>query len=94
MSIRKSIVALSLALPALSVFAWTHPDIVRSVPLKDGSTMHQFKDGKMAIESRYGRAISVKEGSTLETMDGKTITMVGNEIGRLYPILPMNIGAG
>ena len=84
MSIRKSVIALSLVLPALSVFALDNADIVKSVPLKDGSTMHQFKDGKMSMEDKYGRAVRMKDGMTMETTDGKTVTMSGDEVQKLY----------
>ncbi|NMM12831.1 MAG: CopK family periplasmic copper-binding protein [Rhodoferax sp.] len=87
MSIRKSIIALSLVLPALSVFALDNADIAKSVQLKDGSTMHQFKDGKMSMEDKYGRAVRMKEGMTMETIDGKSVTMNGDEVGKLYGAL-------
>ena len=84
MSIRKSVIALSLVLPALSVFALDNADIVKSVPLKVGSTMHQFKDGKMSMEDKYGRAVRMKDGMTMETTEGKTVTMSGDEVQKLY----------
>lgn len=83
MSIRKSILALSLALPALSALALTNQDIVKSTPLKDGSTVHQFQDGKMAMESKFGGAVRMQNGATMETADGQSITMNGDEVGRL-----------
>ncbi|MBP9148779.1 MAG: CopK family periplasmic copper-binding protein [Rhodoferax sp.] len=83
MSIRKSILVLSLALPALSAFAVTNQDIVKSTQLKDGAIVHQFKDGKMAMESKFGRVVRMQEGTTMETADGQTITMNGDEVGRL-----------
>ena len=83
MSIRKSFIALSLVLPALSALALDQGGIVNSVPLKDGSTVHQFKDGKMAMENKFGRAIRMQEGMSMETMDGKSITMKGDEVARL-----------
>lgn len=84
MSIRESIVALSLVLPALSVFAAGQGGIVKSVQLKGGATVHQFQDGKMAMEDKYGRAVRMNEGEVMETTDGKTITMKGDEVARLY----------
>ncbi len=83
MSIRKSVIALSLVLPALSVFALDQGGIVKSVPLKDGSTVHQFKDGKMAMEDKYGRAIRMKEGQSMDATDGTSITMNGDEVAKL-----------
>jgi len=87
MTIRKSIIALSLVLPALSVFALDNADIAKSFQLKDGTTMHQFKDGKMSMEDKYGRAVRMKEGMTMETIDGKSVTMNGDEVGKLYGAL-------
>lgn len=83
MSIRKSLVALSLVVPVLSAFASDQGDVAKSIQLKDGSIVHQFKDGKMAMESKYGRAEPMKEGQSMEAVDGKSITMSGNEVARL-----------
>lgn len=83
MSIRKSILVLSLALPALSAFAVSNQDIVKSTQLQDGAIVHQFKDGKMAMESKFGRAERMPEGATMTTKDGQSITMNGDEVGRL-----------
>lgn len=83
MSIRKSILVLSLALSALSAFAVGNTDIVKSTQLKDGATVHQFVDGKMAMESKFGYAIRMQEGTTMETANGQSITMKGDEVGRL-----------
>lgn len=83
MSIRKSILVLSLVLPALSAFALGNTDIVKSTQLKDGSTVHQFKDGKMAMESQLGKAVRMQEGNTMKTADGQSITMKGDEVAKL-----------
>ena len=83
MSIRKSILVLSLALPALSAFALDNTDVVKSTQLKDGSTVHQFKDGKMAMESKFGKAVRMQEGTIMETANGQSITMKGDEVARL-----------
>ncbi|MCM2295647.1 CopK family periplasmic copper-binding protein [Rhodoferax sp.] len=83
MSIRKSILVLSLVFPALSAFALDNTDIVKSTQLKDGSTVYQFKDGKMAMESKFGIAVVMQEGTVMETASGESITMKGNEVARL-----------
>jgi hypothetical protein len=85
MSIRQSILVLSLALPALSAFAFAldNTDVVKSTQLKDGSTVHQFKDGKMAMESRFGKAVRMQEGSSMETANGQSIIMKGDEVAKL-----------
>lgn len=83
MSIRKSIIALSLVVPALSAFALDMSGVEKSVQLKDGSTVHQFKDGKMAMEDKYGRAVRMKVGENMTTTDGKSIAMNSDEVARL-----------
>lgn len=84
MSIRKFLVVLSLAATALSAAAQGQSGIVKSVQLKDGTTMHQYKDGKMAMEDKNGRVTYMKEGMTMETADGQSISMTGNEVARLF----------
>lgn len=84
MSIRKSLIALSLVATALSAVAATgDAEIVQSIQLKDGTTMHHYKDGKMAMEDKFGQVVYMKDGVKMETVDGKTITMSGNEVARL-----------
>lgn len=53
------------------------------INLKDGSTLFVFKDGKMAREDKFGRVIQLKRGEVLEATDGRKLTVVGNESGRL-----------
>lgn len=84
MTIRNSLIALSLVLPALSTFAAGDGAIAKSVQLKDGTTVHQYKDGKMAMEDSNGRVTFMKDGMTMQTADGKSITMTGNEVARLF----------
>ena len=55
--------------------------------LKDGSTLYVFKDGKMAKEDRFGRAVYLRSGEVLETRDGRNVTAVGNEDARLDVLL-------
>lgn len=55
--------------------------------LKDGSTLYVFKDGKMAKEDRFGRAVYLRSGEVLETRDGRNVTAVGNEVARLDGLL-------
>lgn len=62
----------------------------KSYDLKDGSTLHVFKDGKMAMEDKYGRAYSMEQGHRMVTADGQTIAMQGNEVWRLDSLLPSN----
>ncbi len=75
-----------LALPALAHDA-LQQEVRQSVPLKDGATLHVFRDGKMAKEDRYGRAVHLNSGEAVETADGRTLSTVGNEVARLDSLL-------
>lgn len=55
----------------------------QTVGLKDGSTLYIFKDGKMSMEDKSGRAMVMKAGQVMETKDGQRLIMVGNEVARL-----------
>lgn len=80
---KKLITAAVFALVSTSVFAIDNGDVKQSIPLKDGATVHVFSDGKMAMEDRYGRAVSMPDGATMETSAGDKIQMRGNEVARL-----------
>lgn len=69
---------------ARDVVARTAPQVMN---LKDGSTLYVFKDGKMAKEDRFGRAVYLRSGEVLETRDGRNVTAVGNEVARLDVLL-------
>lgn len=58
--------------------------------LTDGSAVHVFADGKMAMESQFGRAVYMEPGHAMQTKDGKQITMNGNEVARLDQLLAEN----
>ncbi|HEY8906353.1 MAG TPA: CopK family periplasmic copper-binding protein [Rhodoferax sp.] len=53
------------------------------VTLHDGSTLHIYKDGKMAEENAYGRPAVVTPGLMLHEQNGTTIAMNGDEVARL-----------
>ena len=53
------------------------------VTLQDGGTLHIYKDGKMAEENAFGRPTVVTPGQQLHAQNGNTITMIGDEVGRL-----------
>ncbi len=57
------------------------------IELKDGSTLYIFTDGKMAMEDRYGRVARMEPGTTMETRDGKKVTMQGDEVARLHSLI-------
>lgn len=62
------------------------------INLKDGSTLYVFSDGKMALESKYGKAEFLMKGQTLQTADGRTIKADSNEIARLDSLLKQGHG--
>ena len=72
-----------LSASAASVFAVTQDQVQKSIQLKDGSTLHILKGGKMAMENKLGQAVSMKPGVIMETTDGTKIMMHGNELMRL-----------
>lgn len=57
------------------------------VALNDGSTLYVFKDGKMAKQDRFGRAVYLKSGEVLEALDGRKVTANSNEVARLQVLL-------
>ncbi|CAM3795769.1 CopK family periplasmic copper-binding protein [Roseateles saccharophilus] len=80
--------AATAAAPAFAHDALETSGVVKSkVQLVDGSTLYVFKDGKMAREDRFGRAVFLKRGETLTTVDGSKIVAVGNEVARLDALL-------
>ena len=84
---KKVLLAASVAMISVSAFAVDASKVEKSIELKNGSTVYFFKDGKMGMEDKYGRATSMKAGQVMETKDGKRIIMIGNEVARLEPIL-------
>ena len=81
--LKKIAVAAAVGLFALSANAADSDKPEKSIVLKDGSTVHMYKDGKMAMESKHGRPQHMKEGQVMEAKDGQKIMMKGNEIWRL-----------
>ncbi|MDR3369770.1 CopK family periplasmic copper-binding protein [Rhodoferax sp.] len=53
------------------------------VTLQDGATLHIYKNGTMAEENAFGRPTVVTPGQQLHEQNGTTITMNGDEVGRL-----------
>jgi hypothetical protein len=66
----------------------------KSIQLTDGSTVHIFADGKMAMESQFGRATSMEAGHAMDTKDGKNLVMNGNEAARLDQLLNKDVSGG
>ena len=46
-----------------------------------------FKNGKMGLENKKGRAATMKSGRVMEAKDGQKYIMVGNEVARLDYLL-------
>ena len=81
------LITVALAALAASAFAVDEANVARSIPLKDGSTVYVFKDGKMGMEDKLGRVVRMKEGHVMEALDGQKIIMIGDEVARLDYIL-------
>lgn len=64
------------------------------IELKDGSTVYIFKDGKMGMEDKVGRAVRMKPDTVMETKDGQKIIMHGDEVMRLDSLLHKNHQGG
>jgi len=45
------------------------------------------KDGKMAQENNFGRAVYLKQGQAYETTDGQKIIANSNEVARLDSLI-------
>jgi len=81
-AIRTGVLATTLALGlAAAPAVWADAD-TKEIPLKDGTTLLIFKDGKMAHRDDKGRVVQMKDGARMVTKDGTVLLMVGNEIFR------------
>ncbi len=87
--LKKMLVVVAMSAVAVTAFAndYARREAKQVVELKDGSTVYVFNDGKMAMESKYGRAVRMDPGMVMETKDGQKITMVGDEVARLDSLL-------
>lgn len=59
----------------------------KTIEMKNGSTLYIFKDGKMAMEDKLGRAVRMKQGEVMEAKDGQKLMMHGDEVMRLDSLL-------
>ena len=88
MKSRTLIVAAAMSAFSLTAFAndrfpnaWP---MEKQVELKDGGRLLLYKDGKMAVEDKYGNPVwTIKSGGTVEARNGEKITVNSNEIQRL-----------
>jgi hypothetical protein len=85
--LKKMLVVAAMTAISTSVLAVDANQVAQSIPLKDGSTVYIFKDGKMAMENKHGSAVRMKQGEVMETKDGKKIMMHGDEVYRLDNLL-------
>ncbi|HEY3433245.1 MAG TPA: periplasmic Cu(I)/Cu(II)-binding protein CopK [Rhodocyclaceae bacterium] len=83
----KKIIVATAAMVAMSAFAVDMTQVEKAIPLKNGSTVYIFKDGKMSMENKTGRVERMKEGEVMDTKDGGKIMMHGDEVMRLEQIL-------
>ena len=86
--LKKLLVVAALGIAATSTFAVDTETVEKSYELKDGLTVYIFKDGKMGMEDKFGKARTMKEGAIIETKDGQKIMMKGNEIYRIENLRP------
>ena len=77
----------ALGIATTSAFAVDVDQVEKSIPMKDGSTVYIFKDGKMGMEDKYGRAMRMKKDTVMEAKDGQKIIMHGDEVMRLDSLL-------
>ena len=64
-------------------YSWNHGNFEKVVALKDGSTLHEYSDGKMAVESSFGKAVFKPIGEVVQAKNGSAITISSNELARL-----------
>jgi hypothetical protein len=88
-----------IALSAVSAFAGATELDAREaakevIDLQDGSTLFVFDSGKMAVQSKYGRAVRTEPGTILKAADGREINMVGNEVALLEILLKQGSDSG
>lgn len=91
---KKIMIAVASSIVAMSSFAVDASKVEKSIELKDGSTVYLFKDGKMGMEDKYGKAVRMKPGHVMETKDGQRVIMVGDEVARLETILRRDYRGG
>lgn len=84
---KKLLMVAAMSAVTASAFAVDMAQVKQSIELKDGSTVYIFKDGKMGMEDKLGRAAYMAPGHVMETKDGKKIMMNGNEIWRVESLL-------
>jgi hypothetical protein len=92
MEMLKELALTAVMLASTTAFAVDQGAVDKSFALKDGSTVYIFKDGKMAMEDKLGRVVPMKAGHVMQTKDGQSILMVGNELAKLDWIRKSELG--
>ncbi len=82
-----AVVAMSVVVSSAFADDAKRAAVQQTIELKNGATIYIFKDGKMAMEDKFGRAVSMKKDVVMETKDGKKVIMHGNEVMRLDALI-------
>ena len=88
--LKKMLVVVAMSAVAATAFASDYAanrEAKQVINLKDGSIAYVFDGGKMAMESKFGRATRMDPGTVMEAKDGQKVTMVGDEVARLDILL-------
>lgn len=88
-TIRNLLMAVAMSTIAISAIASdaARAEAKQIIEMKDGSTLYVFKDGKMAMEDKFGRTAHMKQKVVMEGKDGKKYIMIGNEVAWLNSLL-------
>ena len=78
--LKKFIVIAALSTLGASAYAVDASQVEKSIELKDGSTVYIFKDGKMGMEDKLGRAVRMKKDTVMEAKDGSKLMMKNNAL--------------
>lgn len=85
--LKKLLMVVAMSAVTATAFAVDASQVEKSIELKDGSTVYIFKDGKMGMEDKLGRAVRMKKDTVMEAKDGQKIIMHGDEVMRLDSLL-------
>ena len=85
--LKKLLMVVAMSAVTATAFAVDAAQVEKSIELKDGSTVYIFKDGKMGMEDKLGRAVRMKKDTVMEAKDGHKIIMHGDEVMRLDSLL-------
>ena len=88
--LKKLLMVVAMSAVTATAFAVDAAQVEKSIELKDGSTVYIFKDGKMGMEDKLGRAVRMKKDTVMEAKDGQKIIMHGDEVMRLDSLLHKN----